>query len=88
MIDKCNNKTMTVYLDENDIEALLNNGHIVITQGETEIKISKSLVARAILPALHRPIKAVNTDTNVVMNKRYFNAIQNSTMSHFRGGAR
>ncbi|MFO3694302.1 hypothetical protein DOS74_03140 [Staphylococcus felis] len=71
-----------IVLDRNQIEAILNGERIEYDVDNIKISIRESYVLPLSAPLIERPIKVVNTNDNVVVNKRYYNHLQNITLSN------
>ncbi|PCF70787.1 hypothetical protein B4W72_11815 [Staphylococcus delphini] len=70
-----------IVLDRNQIEAILNGERIECEVEGIKVSIRESYVLPLSAPLIERPIKAVNTNDNAVVNKRYYNHLQNIALS-------
>lgn len=66
-------ETIELIIDKNQIEAILNGESIEKEIDGTKYVIRQSYLQPMSMPLVNRPIKAVNTEINKVVNKRYFN---------------
>ncbi|RAI79314.1 hypothetical protein BFS35_012195 [Macrococcoides goetzii] len=68
-------ETIELIIDKNQIEAILNGERIEKEIDGIKYVIRQSYLQPMAMPIVNRPIKAVNTEINTVVNKRYFNHI-------------
>lgn len=73
-------ETIEIVLDRNQIEAILNGERINIKVNDIDISIRESYLLPFAVSPIERPIKAVDTNNNAVINKQYFNHLQNSAL--------
>lgn len=66
-------ETIELIIDKNQIEAILNGERIEKEIEGTKYVIRQSHLQPMAMPLVNRPIKAINTEINTVVNKRYFN---------------
>lgn len=66
-------ETIELIIDKNQIEAILNGERIEQEVDGIKYVIRQSYLQPMLIPLVNRPIKAVNTEYNAVVNKRYFN---------------
>lgn len=74
-------ESIEIVLDRNQIEAILNGERINIKVSDIDISIRESYLLPFAASPIERPIKAVNTNHNAVVNKQYFNQLQNRVLS-------
>ncbi|REI05102.1 hypothetical protein [Staphylococcus felis] len=74
-------EAIEIVLDRNQIEAILNGERVEYEIDGVNISVRESYVLPLIAPLIERPIKAVNTNHNAVVNKQYFNDLQNRVLS-------
>ncbi|TDL35698.1 hypothetical protein EVU91_11655 [Macrococcoides bohemicum] len=74
-------ETIELIIDKNQIEAILNGERIEKEIDGTKYVIRQSYLQPMVMPLVNRPIKAVNTEINTVMNKRYFNHLVNDSFN-------
>lgn len=73
-------ESIEIVLDRNQIEAILNGERINIKVDDIDISIRESYLLPFAASPIERPIKVVDTNNNAVVNKKYFNHLQNSAL--------
>ncbi|PKF14025.1 hypothetical protein [Macrococcoides caseolyticum] len=74
-------ETIELIIDKNQIEAILNGERIEQEVDGIKYVIRQSYLQPMEMPLVNRPIKAINTENNTVMNKRYFNHLVNDSFN-------
>ncbi|PKE63938.1 hypothetical protein [Macrococcoides caseolyticum] len=74
-------ETIELIIDKNQIEAILNGERIEQEVDGIKYVIRQSYLQPMAMPLVNRPIKAINTENNTVMNKRYFNHLVNDSFN-------
>ncbi len=74
-------ETIEIVLDRNQIEAIINGERVKYEIDGVNITVRESYIFPLTAPLIERPIKAVDTNHNAVVNKQYFNHLQNRVLS-------